>query len=211
MLCSFYRMLKIVFCWVVIFCCGLPSSCRALSLLAGSQKAAGSISTDGITVDIARMPQDLPKIRECRATVDFANKEKLMNSQRRFLEATSISDGKLNAICVVARGKGGVILGTTDCRVGGDSVTVNNVFVRPDQRSNGIGYLMMEGVEKLVLPKVSATKMTLDVDTNNKPAVRLYEKCGFKISDPAHALVSGLSSLTGASLQVCMTKNVDIN
>ncbi|KAL3926180.1 MAG: hypothetical protein SGARI_005689 [Bacillariaceae sp.] len=191
------RILTILFCWIVVFFCGLPSACQALSSLAGSQKAAGSISSDGITVDIASIPQDLPKIRECRATVDFAKKKKLMNSQVRFLEATSVSDGKLNAICVVARGKGGVILGTTDCRVGGGAVTVNNVFVRPDQRSNGIGYLMMEGVEKLVLPKVSATKMTLDVDTNNKPAVRLYEKCGFKISDPANALVSGLSSLTG--------------
>ena len=186
-------------------------SCLAFSAVAGSKKAGGSITTGGITVDIARIPQDLAKIRECRATVDFAKKKKLMNSQIRFLEATSISEGKLNAVCVVARGKGGVILGTTDCRINGNTVTVNNVFVRPDQRSNGIGYLMMEGVEKLVMPKENASKMTLDVDTNNKPAVRLYEKCGFKISDPANALVSGLSRLTGASLQVCMTKNIGAN
>jgi hypothetical protein len=70
---------------------------------------------------------------------------------------------------------------------------------------------MMEGVEHLVMSQLGATKMTLDVDTNNRPAVKLYEKCGFKISDPANALVSGISSLTGASLQVCMTKNVDAN
>jgi ribosomal protein S18 acetylase RimI-like enzyme len=190
------------------------SQCHALSLLAGLQNtdATKTLRNEaGITVDIARIPQDLPKIRECRATVDFANKKNLMDSQRRFLEATSVSDGKLKAICVVARGKDGMILGTTDCRIGGKSVTVNNVFVRPDQRGNGIGYLMMEGVEHLVMSQLGATKMTLDVDTNNRPAVKLYEKCGFKISDPANALVSGISSLTGASLQVCMTKNVDAN
>lgn len=166
-----------------------------------------------ITVSLAKLPEDLPGIRDCRSTVDFANQTKLLASQRSFLNATALMDPKLNAICLVAKNAQGVVVGTTDCRVGMSEVVVNNVLVRPDQRGQGIGEKMMVGVETLVLPTVAAntaaaTKLTLNVYTNNVAAVRLYEKCGFEISDPANAAVFGLSKLTGAALQVSMSKKV---
>ncbi|KAG7369807.1 acyl-CoA N-acyltransferase [Nitzschia inconspicua] len=163
-----------------------------------------------ITVEVAQIPEDLPGIRACRSTVDFAQQTtgNLLASQKSFLNATALTDPKLNAICVIARNAQGSIVGTTDCRVGKSEVVVNNVLVRPDQRGQGIGEKMMVGVEELIMPSASTTKLTLNVYTDNKPAVRLYEKCGFAISDPANAAVFGLSKLTGANLQVAMSKTI---
>jgi GNAT superfamily N-acetyltransferase len=180
------------------------------------QKTISSL-TDAVNIDNSidnasdgRIPDDLPGIRECRLTVDFAQQTNLLASQKSFLNATALTDPKLNAICVVAKNAQGTIVGTTDCRVGSSKVVVNNVLVRPDQRGQGIGEkMMLEGVEKLVMPTVSATKLTLDVYTNNKPAIRLYEKCGFEIADPANAAMFSLSKLTGASLQVSMSKMIE--
>lgn len=182
---------------------------KTIATITGENNSSSSFN-DVITVELARIPEDLPGIRDCRSTVDFANQKNLLASQKSFLDATALTDPKVNAICVVARNQEGTIVGTTDCRVGRSAVVVNNVLVRPDQRGQGIGEkMMLEGVEKLVLPKVTATKLTLDVYTNNKAAVRLYEKCGFDVSDPANAAVFGLSKLTGASLQVAMSKRID--
>jgi GNAT superfamily N-acetyltransferase len=168
-------------------------------------------SMDGITVELARIPEDLAGIRECRSTVDFATQLNLLQSQKSFLNATALTDPKFNTICVVARNSKGQIVGTTDCRLRrSEFLVVKNVLVRPDHRGRGIGEkMMLEGVEKLVLPIVSATTLILNVYTNNKAALRLYEKCGFEPSDPANMAIFGLSKLTGASLQVVMTKHLE--
>ncbi|KAG7367519.1 acyl-CoA N-acyltransferase [Nitzschia inconspicua] len=203
--------------WFVAFwMIHLPTS-EAFSLGAPFQKAVATfrdavnqVNTNAkeITVEVAQIPEDLPGIRDCRSTVDFAQQTNLLASQKSFLKATALTDPKLNAICVIARNAQGIIVGTTDCRVGKSEVVVNNVLVRPDQRGQGIGEKMMVGVEELIMPSASTTKLTLNVYTDNKPAVRLYEKCGFAITDPANAAVFGLSKLTGANLQVAMSKTI---
>jgi ribosomal protein S18 acetylase RimI-like enzyme len=189
---------------------------------------SGNDNEQIITIGIADIPNDLNKIRDCRSTVDFAQNDRLLASQKSFLNATSLTKStnstksRNTMICIVAKTKRGVIVGTTDCRIGKDTITVTNVYVRPDQRGKGIGEKMMtDGVDKLVLNKNTKnnidddggvitctklpTKVSLDVYTNNKPAVRLYQKCGYQLSDPLNAFVYLLSTFTGANLQVTMT------
>jgi ribosomal protein S18 acetylase RimI-like enzyme len=199
-------------------------SLEAFSLIAPCQETITPVSggirndinnvhnMDGISIELARIPEDLPGIRECRSTVDFSTEMNLLQSQKSFLNATALTDPKLNTICVVARTSDGQIVGTTDCRVRrSEFLVIRNVLVRPDHRGMGIGEkMMLEGVEKLVLPIVSVNTLTLSVYTNNKAAVRLYEKCGYEPSDPANMAILGLSKLTGASLQVGMKKRVDL-
>lgn len=86
---------------------------------------------------------------------------------------------------------------------------MNNVFVLPDQRGNGIGRrLMTEGVEKLVESSCdqSIEKITLTVATQNKPAFNLYKSLGYVPDGPANSLVVAISEGTGANLQVEMYK-----
>jgi ribosomal protein S18 acetylase RimI-like enzyme len=194
------------------FSIGAPFQ-EAMATMTGIGKNKNNVNNkDGITVELARIPEDLQGIRECRSTVDFATQKNLLPSQKRFLNALALTDPKVNAICVVARNVEGQIVGTTDCRFGrSESLIVKNVLVRQDHRCKGIGEkMMLEGVEKLVLPSVSATKLTLNVYTNNNAAVRLYEKCGFEPSDPVNRAMLVLSKVTGVRLQVVMTKRVDM-
>lgn len=184
----------------------LTTSEALQSILSTSTFSTGTT----ITIDLANLPQDLPGIRDCRSTVGFAKQPRLLASQKSFLNATALTNPKLDIVCVVARGPEGTILGTTDCRIGSSDVIVNNVFVRPDHRGSGIGERMIkEGVEQLVVPMTTKSKLTLNVDTSNKAAVRLYEKCGFQISDPANAFVYFLAQWTGADLQIIMSKQMD--
>jgi ribosomal protein S18 acetylase RimI-like enzyme len=169
-------------------------------------------NNNDIVIEIANISKDIETIRDCRQTVDFARNTNLLSSQKSFLNATALTKDSENIICIVAR-EGKIIVGTTDCRIGKDKVTVTNVYVRPDQRGKGIGEKMMvDGVEKLLLLNNKTNipkKVFLNVYTNNIPAVRLYQKCGYQVSDPANAFVFQLAELTGANLQVGMTLTVN--
>eukprot|EP00536_Pseudo-nitzschia_multiseries_P011986 jgi/Psemu1/290005/fgenesh1_pg.436_\ len=85
-----------------------------------------------------------------------------MNSERDFVDARSVLDGK--HLCVVAVDTSSnsnsnsnelEIVGSADLYPRGDGKTntVMNVFVRPDQRGRGIGRrLMVEGIEDVLVP-----------------------------------------------------------
>ena len=60
-----------------------------------------------------------------------------------------------------------------------DEATVNNIAVRLDKRSNGIGTLILQKLIDLS-KSYNTNSITLEVNVNNLHAIKLYEKYGFK-------------------------------
>lgn len=170
--------------------------------------------TNIVTIELAKLPEDLQPIRACRATVDFAVKppEKLLAPQLSFLEARALTRSVRTTKrkdCIVARRVAtNEILATAECHFQSPNcILVKNVFVQPSERGKGLGRrLMIEGVDKLVAGP-SQADVRLCVNTNNKPAIRLYESCSFQADGPAHAIVQTLGSITGLNLMIDMRKS----
>lgn len=60
-----------------------------------------------------------------------------------------------------------------------DEVNIMNIVVKKDKRNLGIGSLLLE--EIIGYSKIhNATSITLEVNEKNIPAIKLYEKYGFK-------------------------------
>lgn len=60
-----------------------------------------------------------------------------------------------------------------------DEATLNNIAVRVDKRTQGIGSQILK--ELICLSKnLNCSFITLEVKVNNSPAIKLYEKFGFK-------------------------------
>eukprot|EP00560_Eucampia_antarctica_P001186 CAMPEP_0197833172 /NCGR_PEP_ID=MMETSP1437-20131217/18084_1 /TAXON_ID=49252 ORGANISM="Eucampia antarctica, Strain CCMP1452" /NCGR_SAMPLE_ID=MMETSP1437 /ASSEMBLY_ACC=CAM_ASM_001096 /LENGTH=155 /DNA_ID=CAMNT_0043437055 /DNA_START=310 /DNA_END=777 /DNA_ORIENTATION=+ len=151
---------------------------------------------------------------------------KFLNSERDFIAAKSVVDKK--HLCVVAKNKqSGVIVGTADLEPNSSGKNiVLNVYVRPDQRGNGIGRtLMMEGIEQILIPQLTidnldndnnvgddddsgAAVLSLDVYTQNKPALALYLKIGYEPSSPVHAGTLALANTFNANLMVSLSKRI---
>eukprot|EP00534_Pseudo-nitzschia_fraudulenta_P007984 CAMPEP_0201149572 /NCGR_PEP_ID=MMETSP0851-20130426/10845_1 /ASSEMBLY_ACC=CAM_ASM_000631 /TAXON_ID=183588 /ORGANISM="Pseudo-nitzschia fraudulenta, Strain WWA7" /LENGTH=255 /DNA_ID=CAMNT_0047425997 /DNA_START=23 /DNA_END=790 /DNA_ORIENTATION=+ len=175
-------------------------------------------------------------LRECRRTAFDPDKQNWLNSERDFVAAKSVFDGK--NLCAIAR-RGNTVLGTADLQPArnGKKNLVTNVFVRPDQRGKGIGRrLMAEGIEEVLaneLPEANlvvveekrgdesesktnkssgkkSAVLSLDVYTQNKPAITLYKDLGYDPSSPVHAGTLALADLTGANLVVSMSKTVPV-
>ena len=125
------------------------------------------LSTSPIQVGRARLPQDLDGIRECRAAA-FDAKQALRHSQRSFVNATAVAEGR--SICLLAREEqsSGRVLGTADVkfRAADSSMSIHNVFVRPDARGRGIGKRLLQGIEKTAADK-GARRLKLEVSTSN--------------------------------------------
>ena len=60
-----------------------------------------------------------------------------------------------------------------------DDVHITNIVVRKDFRNNGIGNLLLEKLISLT-KELNFKELTLEVNANNTPAIKLYEKHGFK-------------------------------
>eukprot|EP00977_Amphora_coffeiformis_P011600 scaffold2782_cov182-Amphora_coffeaeformis.AAC.30 len=110
-----------------------------------------SKQTAKAVVTVAQLPQDLAQIQKCRKTA-FQNDKpvsQLMDSQQRFVNATTAAEGR--ATCLVARGRNNVILGTADIsKPKGDQqrqVTITNVFVTPEARGQGLAKLLLQAIE----------------------------------------------------------------
>lgn len=198
-----------------------------LDLSSSLQKNAQEIS-----IELVRLPDDLPSIRTCRATVDFAYRgapNDLLNSQRSFLEASALGaqfDQSRNPFecieCIVAR-RGKEVLATADCRFRGNRWLISNVFVRPSERGKGLGRrIMLEGVDQLLSAPTGVSSVQISKDekgtslfshdvclavyTANEAAIKLYESCGFEPDGVLHKLVRRIACLTGANLMVNMRK-----
>ena len=60
-----------------------------------------------------------------------------------------------------------------------DEATLNNIVVKKSHRNRGIGGELLEALIELCA-ELGIKTFTLEVDTENEPAIHLYEKFGFK-------------------------------
>ena len=60
-----------------------------------------------------------------------------------------------------------------------DEATLNNIVVKKSYRNRGIGGELLESLIELC-SELRMHTFTLEVDTENEPAIHLYEKFGFK-------------------------------
>ena len=60
-----------------------------------------------------------------------------------------------------------------------DEATLNNIVVKKSHRNRGIGGELLEALIELC-SELRMRTFTLEVDTENEPAIHLYEKFGFK-------------------------------
>lgn len=61
----------------------------------------------------------------------------------------------------------------------GEQIHVNNLAVRPELRGRGLGRQLLDGV-LATAARLGATSVTLEVRRSNTPALRLYERAGFR-------------------------------
>ena len=64
-----------------------------------------------------------------------------------------------------------------------------SMFVRPQARGHGVGEALIDAVTAWARNR-SATSVHLWVSETNKPAIRLYERCGFTITTERQPLPS---------------------
>jgi ribosomal protein S18 acetylase RimI-like enzyme len=72
--------------------------------------------------------------------------------------------------------------------MGKDEFYISNVAVYPAHRGKGIGSLLIERA-RAEARKAHATRLILDVETDNPDAQRLYERLGFRVVHESPALV----------------------
>ena len=81
-----------------------------------------------------------------------------------------------------------VFLLTVENRVAGylfakqaaDEVSINKLCVHKDFRGKGYGTMLIETLQERC--RGTCSKMFLEVDSSNSPAVALYKSCGFTVS-----------------------------
>ena len=83
-----------------------------------------------------------------------------------------------NTTYIVAK-ENNQILGFAGILVCLDEATLNNIVVRKDHRGRGIGGELLETIIELCCDLKLKT-ITLEVNCSNIPAIKLYEKFGFK-------------------------------
>lgn len=173
-----------------------------------------------IQVSQADIPRDLDAIRQCRAAAfDDADNKPMLESQRNFLNATSVAAGR--AICFVARrddrwstffssaGPARPVLGTADVKFRNNKACcfINNVLVAPQARGRGVGKRLIRAVEEAALEKNMETA-ALEVCTSNTAAVALYRSCGYRPAGVPHAALARLGEWTHLGFQIQMAKDL---
>jgi GNAT superfamily N-acetyltransferase len=208
-----------------------PIGCQALS--ASSSKAPSPIggifgknsdsdnNNDGIAIELFDPTDErtLGLLQECRRTAFAANKENFLDSERDFVAAKSVVDGR-NLCAIALDTEDGTVVGSADLAPKMKGVNViTNVFVRPDQRGKGLGRrLMVEGIEGVLAnnlpPENRAGEgeaiLSLDVYTHNTPAFKLYEDLGYEPSSAIHSGTLALANAINANLVVKLSKTVPI-
>lgn len=158
-----------------------------------------------VDIRLAKIPQDLPAIRECRSSDPAI----VASALPKFLQAESLSSGLSVGIIAKERLYPFRVLGCTDVRFSEKSgrALVQNVYVRNEARGLGLGKRMMEYVERVARSKPEMERLELCVDTSNFVAISLYEKCGFH-TPHIHSVVNKIGKTSGASLQISMAKSL---
>ena len=83
-----------------------------------------------------------------------------------------------NTTYIMAREKEQII-GFAGISVCLDEATLNNIVVKKSCRGKGIGGELLESIIELC-SDMKMKSLTLEVDTQNLPAINLYKKFGFK-------------------------------
>lgn len=60
-----------------------------------------------------------------------------------------------------------------------DEVNIMNIVVRKDKRNQKIGSKLLEEIFRIA-KQLNAKTITLEVNENNAPAIKLYQKYGFQ-------------------------------
>ena len=163
----------------------------------------------------------LELLRDCRRTAFDSTKQNWLNSEVDFRDATNAASGKnLCAVAVCESTK--TVVGSADLTPRGKASNyrsvIANVFVRPDRRGEGIGRrLLSEGIEGVLVaalpeanrPEGSAV-LSLEVYTQNTPALSLYRNLGYEPSSPIHAGSLALADALGSNLVVSLSKTVPV-
>jgi ribosomal protein S18 acetylase RimI-like enzyme len=165
-----------------------------------------------IVISIAEFPKDFESIRSCRiqAFADDAGTEpdtrRLLRNQMKFLNAEDAMTGRSTCLVAKERWPRCRVLGTADIQTRkSGTILLQNVFVAPDARGKGLARRLVKEAERVAAK--SSDTIVLSVDTNNRPAVNLYDSCAYEASG-VHALIRGASWITGASLQMDMKKHL---
>ena len=163
-----------------------------------------------ITVGPADLPKDLERIRACRiqAFVDGAGNEpeKMLSAQIKFLNAEDASTGRSSCLVAKERVPPGRVLGTLDLQTRRDgSVLLQNVFIAPEARGNGLATRLVKEAERLAIE--TSDRIVLSVNTNNRPAVNLYQKCSYETKG-LDAVIQAVSKVTGVNLVMDMKKHL---
>jgi len=123
-------------------------------------------------VDISIMSvSDLELIKESLLTDfdDFWNfntfKNELLNPNSKYIVAKSNNK----------------IIGFAGLWKSVDDVHITNIVTAKKYRKQNIGSLMLSELIKMAKNEQNITSITLEVNTNNIPAQKLYEKFGFKV------------------------------
>ena len=228
---------------VLLLLSSLPMPSRALSAKSAvsnsnSKINSNSNSNSGVRIRLfdpsVESESSLQLLRDCRRLSFPAEKQNWLNSERDFVQAKSVVEGK--NLCVVAiDDQTSKVVGSADLArttMTGKSNVVLNVFVQPDQRGRGIGRLLMaEGVHTILAKEVlmeninknnnkntnreaqtqePTVVISLDVYTNNKPAITLYQNLGYEPSSPVHSGTLAMANVLGANLVVTMSKTIAV-
>ena len=186
-----------------------------------------------VEVCLAEFPRDLEMIQECRMKAFHQEPQQnkpiqMLRSQKSFVNADSAVSG--HSACLVAKeqARPNRIMGTADIATKKDgTMLLQNVFVRPEARGQGLAQRLVDEAEKYCLslsthqqqkqkqqPVFSyggvgeGSKLSLDVDTGNKPAIGLYKKLGYTPNTIVDSALYELSLLMGANLRIKMAKEL---
>jgi ribosomal-protein-alanine N-acetyltransferase len=83
-----------------------------------------------------------------------------------------------NSHYIVAK-QNDLIVGFAGIWIAVDEAHVTNIVVKKSNRGCGIGSLLLENLISMV-KSLNLKSLTLEVNETNKPAIKLYEKYGFK-------------------------------
>lgn len=84
-----------------------------------------------------------------------------------------------NSLYIVVRNESNEIVGFGGIRLILDEADIMNIVTKKSFRNNGIGSIILQKLINLASDE-RLKSITLEVDENNKPAIHLYSKFGFK-------------------------------